>query len=101
MSLQGLEKSYQLIPMKDITDEAREIAVRWMECDDKNWIENKHKLASDLMNYARRHREVSGVVPEDIKEELREITRYFKRGVSEQHYNDGYLKLLELVKKLV
>lgn len=46
-------KEYPLIPMSEITDEAREIAVAWMECEDKNWIGQKHKLASDIMNYAR------------------------------------------------
>lgn len=48
---------YELIPMKDITDEARKLAVLWMECDDKNWIGQKHKLASDIMNYARKYHE--------------------------------------------
>lgn len=48
--------SYPLIPMGEIADEARKIAVAW--CD--NWhpigsvnLEAKHKLASDIMNYAR------------------------------------------------
>jgi hypothetical protein len=45
-------KDYPLIPMSLITDEAREIAVRWMECRDRDWIGQKHKLASDIMNYA-------------------------------------------------
>lgn len=48
------ESDYKLIPMSEITDEARELSVRWMECGDKNWIGQKHKLASDIMNYARR-----------------------------------------------
>lgn len=49
------DKDYQLIPMEEITDEARKIAVQWVE----NYrpmgmdIENKHKLASDIMNYAK------------------------------------------------
>ena len=46
-------KNYKLIPMSEITDDAREIAVAWMECDDKDWIGQKHKLASDIMNYAK------------------------------------------------
>lgn len=46
-------EKYKLIPMSEITDGAREIAVVWMECEDKNWIGQKHKLASDIMNYAR------------------------------------------------
>lgn len=49
-----IDKDYALIPMSEIDEEAREIAVRWMECTDKTWIGQKHKLASDIMNYARR-----------------------------------------------
>lgn len=52
-----MEKDYPLIPINEITDEARNIAVSWMECEDKYWIGNKHKLASDIMNYARRYKE--------------------------------------------
>ena len=48
------EEEYKLIPMSEITDEAREIAVAWMQCDDKDWIGQKHKLASDIMNYAKK-----------------------------------------------
>lgn len=58
MRKKGLEKEmdkyYPLIPFDEIDDEARILAVRWMECDDKNWIEHRHKLASDFMNYAIR-----------------------------------------------
>ena len=53
----GIDSDYKLIPLNEITDEAREIAVRWAECDDKHWIGNKHKLASDIMQYARRYHE--------------------------------------------
>ncbi len=48
-------EDYKLIPMSEITDEAREIAVVWMECKDKDWIGQKHKLASDIMNYAKKY----------------------------------------------
>jgi hypothetical protein len=41
--------------MYQITKEARELAVAWMECEDKDWIGQKHKLASDIMNYAIRY----------------------------------------------
>jgi hypothetical protein len=50
-------KGYKLIPMSEITGEARMIAIAWMECDDKDWIGQKHKLASDIMNYAKKHHE--------------------------------------------
>jgi len=49
------KEDYTLIPMSEITDTARKLAVAWMECEDKNWIGQKHKLASDIMNYARLH----------------------------------------------
>lgn len=47
------KNSYPLIPMKDIDPEARKIAVIWHE-NATNFIGDKHKLASDIMNYARR-----------------------------------------------
>jgi len=51
---------YQLIPMNEIEDEAREIAVRWHE-NATNWIGDKHKLASDIMSYAKKQvRKVCG-----------------------------------------
>lgn len=53
-----LQNDYALIPMSEITDEARTIAVLWCESKDQNaWIGDKHKLASDIMNYARRFKE--------------------------------------------
>ncbi len=57
MESKTIKNDYPLIPMSEISEEARKIAVAWMECEDKNWIGNKHKLASDIMNYARRHKE--------------------------------------------
>jgi phage terminase Nu1 subunit (DNA packaging protein) len=41
--------------MSEIDNEAREIAVAWAECEDKDWIGQKHKLASDIMCYAKKH----------------------------------------------
>ena len=56
--MDNFKNDYPVIPMMEITDEAREIAVTWFEADVKgmDWIGDKHKLASDIMNYARRHR---------------------------------------------
>lgn len=51
--MKTIDNDYPLIPMKDIDPEARKIAVRWHE-NATNWIGDKHKLASDIMNYARR-----------------------------------------------
>jgi len=52
-SKEELENDYPLIPMSEIDAEARIIAVRWHESA-TDWIGDKHKLASDIMNYARR-----------------------------------------------
>jgi len=45
---------YKLIPLSQISDQAREIAVAWIEGYQPMGfdIEQKHKLASDIMNYA-------------------------------------------------
>lgn len=53
----NIDNDYKLIPMSEITDEAREIAVRWGANMKDNFISQKHKLASDIMNYARRYHE--------------------------------------------
>ncbi len=57
MSNKEWDTDYKEIPMGEITDEARELAVRWAACEDPSWIGNKVKLASDIMNYARRVKE--------------------------------------------
>jgi hypothetical protein len=47
---------YQLIPLSEIEDDARKIAVVWVEeLQDAGGImlQQKHKLASDIMNYAK------------------------------------------------
>lgn len=57
-ALKHIEETYKLIPMSDITDEARILAVRWVEGYEPEGIinlEQKHKLASDIMNYAEFH----------------------------------------------
>ena len=64
----GLENDYPLIPLDQITDEARMIAVRWIGVSELDFdIKEKHKLASDIMNYARRHPSPSApVVAEQV-----------------------------------
>lgn len=57
-----VEKSlsdYPLIPMGEIDQEARLLAVRWVENYEPCGFDlpNKHKLASDIMNYARRQKQ--------------------------------------------
>ena len=66
------EEGYELIPMSEITDEAREIAVRWMECNDKDWIGQKHKLASDIMNYAKKYAAQQSKMPTEEKMKKRQ-----------------------------
>jgi hypothetical protein len=52
----ALKTDYPLIPMNDITTEARLIAVAWIEGYEYQGMDipGKQKLASDIMNYARR-----------------------------------------------
>jgi hypothetical protein len=49
-----MKPEYKLIPLTDITDQAREIAVAWIEGYEPMGfdLQQKHKLASDIMNYA-------------------------------------------------
>lgn len=54
------EIDYRIIPMDEITDQARLISIRWMEGWEewmKTDIRHKHKLASDIMNYAKVQKE--------------------------------------------
>lgn len=52
----AMNEEYKLIQMSEITDEARIIAVKW---GDEYFpgiaMQEKHKLASDIMNYAIRY----------------------------------------------
>lgn len=56
-----IETDYTLIPLFEIEDEARKIAVAWCEGFEE-WMNNdlpsKHKLASDIMNYAKTNPEL-------------------------------------------
>jgi len=48
-------KDYKLIPFNEITDQARDIAIAWVENDFAGSpleLAAKHKLASDIMNYS-------------------------------------------------
>ena len=77
-------EDYKLIPMSEITDEARELAVAWMECEDKHWIEQKHKLASDIMNYAIKYHAQSAPVVSD-----EEIGKRFECYANSKCYMEG------------
>lgn len=68
-------EEYTLVPFNEITDEARRIAVLWVE----NFrpmgfdIEQKHKLASDIMNYAKT----------ETENKIRELYEHIKHGDAE------------------
>lgn len=68
---QELQTDYPLIPMSKVSDEARMIAVAWHE-NATDWIGDKHKLASDIMNYARRSNK-------ELIETLEEVVRISDR----------------------
>lgn len=68
---QELKTDYPLIPMSKVSDEARMIAVAWHE-NATDWIGDKHKLASDIMNYARRSNK-------ELIEALEEVVRISDR----------------------
>lgn len=52
-----MQRDYPLIPMSEITEEARLLAVAWVEGYERQGMDipGKQKLASDIMNYARRN----------------------------------------------
>lgn len=53
---ESIDTGYELIKISEIEENAKKIAVRWIEKYKPNGfinLENKHKLASDIMNYAR------------------------------------------------
>jgi len=90
------KEGYDLIPMSEITEEAREIAVAWMECEDKDWIGQKHKLASDIMNYAKKHG-YTPVLPSDetIENASKELSIKTKGINFEKEVNDLSLEMLQ------
>jgi hypothetical protein len=104
--MSNIDEDYKLIPMSDIDDEAREIAVRWVENYQPMGFDlpNKHKLASDIMNYARRHSKklqqagISGkrlVQLLDKELETKGIPHYEDENT--QGYCAGLLKAIELI----
>ena len=104
-----LNENYRLIPMKDITDEARDIAVMWVEGYKPAGIinlEQKHKLASDIMNYAALHAkdfaDWLAEMTEVIRDENITLYRYYHIGDG-RHGNytrdDIYLEYLEHLKR--
>lgn len=77
-----IDNDYKLVPMHEIEPEAYEIAVRWVNNHEPDGslmqIEAKHKLASDIMNYARRFAE--GKLKQKIKREAERNHNYHRTG---------------------
>lgn len=103
-----LNENYRLIPMKDITDEARDIAVMWIEGYKPAGIinlEQKHKLASDIMNYAALHAkdfaEWLAEMTTIVREEKITLYRYCDQNNEWGNYilDDIYLEFLEHLKR--
>jgi hypothetical protein len=89
----NIYNDYQLIPMGEITPEARIIAVKW---GDEYFpgiaLSEKHKLASDIMNYARRHHE------NKLKELIGEIEKM--KGYHDYASLDSQETLKSVIKQL-
>ena len=78
---QELQTDYPLIPMGKVSDEARMIAVAWHE-NATDWIGDKHKLASDIMNYARR----SNKELEEALKQLVQLKDWKDKNGKDEHY---------------
>ena len=52
--MKNIDVNYRLIPLGEISEDAKDIAVRWIENYKQMGFDlpGKHKLASDIMNYA-------------------------------------------------
>lgn len=78
---QELQTDYPLIPMGKVSDEAIMIAVAWHE-NATDWIGDKHKLASDIMNYARR----SNKELVEVLEALVQVKDWKDKNGKDEHY---------------
>jgi hypothetical protein len=98
----NINNDYPLIPMGEITDEARIIAVRWGDEYFPGFaLSEKHKLASDIMNYARRYNQLSR--QELLKEIIGDLDK--AKDTYTDHclysgYVPGIVKSLEIISKL-
>lgn len=76
-----MQKDYPLISMNDVSDEARLLSVAWHE-NATDWIGDKHKLASDIMNYARRtNKELVTAL-----DELVQLKNWKDKNGKDEHY---------------
>lgn len=79
---QLMETDYPLISTSDIDWEARCIAVRWVENYEKIGvieIEQKHKLASDIMNYSRHQLTAKEAELKELREVAEKMVTLLKR----------------------
>jgi hypothetical protein len=81
----------ELIPFNKITNEAMKIAVAWVEDFRRIGgieIQQKHKLASDIMNYAEIAAPVKVTRVEVIDDEGRQFVNWDKKNKVELSYQD-------------
>ena len=93
--------------MDNIDDEARMLAVRWVESEVKefNNIWDKHKLASDIMNYARRKMSDQEATNKELIKVIEAIVYADGDSLADQYTNminiaEGALKVFEKKTKL-
>ncbi len=92
--MKELDTDYKEIPMSEITDEARQIAVRWGENMKDDFIAQKHKLASDIMNYAHRH--ALKMVDKQRTADARNVANRMESSIKPTEYSgQWYEKVLE------
>lgn len=88
-----LNKKYRLIPMDEITDDAREIAKRWYDgVSEMNDIGQKHKLASDIMNYANQQ---TSELNSEIKRLTKMIETDLKRSMEINMPGQSHIRMEE------
>lgn len=82
-----MKSDYPLIPMGDITTEARLLAVAWVDGYEPQGMDipGKQKLASDIMNYARRHAAALEKTIEEQKKEIERLKELMERVVRQNH----------------
>lgn len=82
----------ELIPFDQITERAREIAVIWVEDFQDSGgiqIQQKHKLASDIMNYAEIEAPAQVTRVEVIDDKGHQYVNSNKDNKVELQYQDG------------
>lgn len=90
----NIDTEYELVPFGSIEDEARAIAVRWVENFKPGGgidLESKHKLASDFMNYATLVSKDKDKEIEELKSKLKDsIPRSVAFNIANKFYGSDY-----------